>query len=153
MYYLTPHKNSEVFDRFIEGLIKAGYKGNPSNYYKIIEENKLSGNEIKDLILNKKVSGKVSVILKKKVSGKVFGLGWSQSRNAEGEFEYTHFSGKTHKGKSWVDGDTLCYQFESLYDGIKYCAEIYKNPEGNKDELSEYLFLTDFYIYPFSIIE
>jgi len=153
MYYL-PHKNSEVFDRSIEGLIKSGYKGNPSDYYKIIEENKLSGNEIKDLILNKKVSGKVSVILKKKKgSSKVFGLGWAQSKSDEGEFVYHHHYGKTYKGKSWVDGDTLCYQFESLYDGIKYCAEIYKNPEGNKDELSEYLFLTDFYIYPFSIIE
>ena len=141
LYYLAPYKNSEVFDRFIEGLIKAGYKGNPSNYYKIIEENKLSGNEIKELLLNKKVSGKL------------FGLKWAQSRNDEGEFVYHHHFGKTHKGKSWVDGDKLCYQFESLYDGIKYCAEIYKNPEGNKDELSEYLSLTDFWIYPFSIIE
>ena len=141
MYYLSPYKNSEVFDRTIEGLIKAGYKGNPSDYYEIIEENKLTGNEIKELILNKKVSGKA------------LGFKYSSSRSDEGEFEYTHFSGKTHKGKSWVDGDTLCYQFESLWDGIKYCAEIYKNPEGNKDELSEYLFLTDFYIYPFSIAE
>jgi hypothetical protein len=141
MYYLAPHKNSEVFDRGIEGLIKAGYKGNPSNYYKINEENKLSGNEIKELILNKKVRGKA------------LGFEWSSSRSDEGEFEYTHYDGRTHKGKSWVDGDTLCYQFESLYDGIKYCAEIYNNPAGNKNELSEYLSLTDFWIYPFSIIE
>ena len=153
MYYLFPLKNSEAFDRHIKGLIKAGYKGNPSNYYKIIEENRLSGNEIKELILNKKVSGKVSVILKKKGSGKVIGLGWSHSISDEGEFVYHHYFGKTYKGKSWVDGDTLCYQFESLVDGIKYCAEIYKNPKGNKDELSEYLSLTDFWIFPFSISE
>ena len=141
MYYLAPYKNSEVFDRSIEGLIKAGYKGNPSDYYKIIEENRLSGNEIKELILNKKVSGKA------------LGFGWSQSRSDKGDFEYTYFDGRTHKGKSWVDGDTLCYQFESLYDGIKYCAEVYKNPVGNKNGLSEYLSLTDFWLYPFSIIE
>ena len=141
MYYLAPYKNSEVFDRWIEGLIKCGYKGNPSNYYKIIEENRLSGNEIKELILNKKVSGKL------------FGFLWSRSRNDEGEIEYTYIDGGTHKGKSWVDGDTLCYQFESLYDGIKYCAEIYKNPEGTKDKLSEYLSLADFNIRSFSIAE
>lgn len=141
MYYLSPYKNSEVFDRSIEGLIKAGYKGNLSDYYKIIEENRLNGNEIKELILDKKVSGEA------------LGFAWSQSSNDEGEFEYTGFDGRTHKGKSWVDGDTICYQFESLYEGIKYCAEIYKNPEGNKKELSEYLSLTDFWIYPFSIIE
>ena len=141
MYYLAPYKNSEVFDRVGEGLIKAGYKGDLSNYSKIIEENRLSENEINELILNKKVSGKT------------LGLAWSGSSNDEGEFEYTHYSRVTHKGKSWVDGDTLCYQFESLYEGIKYCAEIYKNPEGNKDALNEYLSLTDFWLYPFSIIE
>ena len=141
MYYLAPYKNSEVFDRLIEGLIKAGYKGNPSNYSKIIEENRLNGNEIKELILNKKVSGEA------------LGFAWSQSSNDEGEFEFTYYDGSIYKGKSWVDGDTLCYQFESIYDGIKYCAEIYKNPEGNKNELSEYLSLTDFWIYPFAVIE
>ena len=141
MYYLTPFKNSEVFDRTMEGLIKAGYKGDLSDYYKIIEENKLSGNKIRELILNRKVSGRL------------YGVGWSQSRSNEGEFEYTHYDGRTHKGKSWVDGDTLCYQYESLYDGIKYCAEIYKNPEGKKNELSEYFSLTDFWLCTFSIIE
>lgn len=141
MYYLAPYKNSEVFERSIEGLIKAGYKGNLSDYYKVIEENKLKGNEIKESLLNKKVRGKA------------WGFEWSQSRSDEGKFEYTYFDGRTHKGKSWVDGDALCYQFESLYDGIKYCAAIYKNPAGNKNELSEYLSLTDFGLFQFSIIE
>ena len=125
----------------MEGLKKAGYKANALDYYKIIEENRLSGNEIKALILNKKVKGKA------------LGLEWSSSRNEEGEFEYTHYDGRTHKGKSWVDGDELCYQLESLYDGLKYCAEIYKNPEGDKNELSEYMSLTDFWLYLFSVLE
>ena len=141
MYYLSPYKDSEVFERLMEGLKKAGYKANALDYYKIIEENRLSGNEIKALILNKKVKGKA------------LGLEWSSSRNEEGEFEYTHYDGRTHKGKSWVDGDELCYQLESLYDGLKYCAEIYKNPEGDKNELSEYMSLTDFWLYLFSGLE
>ena len=141
MYYLSPYKDSEVFERLMEGLKKAGYKANSLDYYKIIEENRLSGNKIKALILNKKVKGKA------------LGLEWSSSRNDEGEFEYTYYDGSTHKGKSWLDGDTLCYQFESIYDGLKYCAEIYKNPEGNKNELSEYMCLTDFWLYLFSVLE
>jgi len=107
----------------------------------MIEENKLTEDEIKNLILNKNVSGKV------------FGLEWIQSRNDEGKFEYRDYFGRTHIGESWVDEDEICYQFESLYDGIKYCAEIYKNPEGNKNELSEYLYLTDYWLTTFSIIE
>ena len=57
MYYLVPLKNSEVFDRGIEGLIKAGYKADPSNYYKLKKENKLTGQEIRELIFGKKIEG------------------------------------------------------------------------------------------------
>jgi hypothetical protein len=129
-------------------LIKAGLKGNSSDYYKVIKENKLSGNEIKELLINKKISGKL----------KKLKLEWSISISNKGECEYKLIYGekyrKTNKGKCWVDGDALCFQFdESLYDGLKYCAEVYKNPEGSKNKLSEYMYLTDFWLFPFSIME
>jgi hypothetical protein len=128
-------------------LIKSGLKGDPSNYYKLIKENKLSGNEIKGLLINKKIGGKL----------KISKLEWSISISNKGECEYKRVYGgkyrKTNKGKCWVDEDALCFQFESLFDGLKYCTEIYKNTEGNKNELNEYLYLTDFWLLPFSIME
>ena len=71
MYYFAPYKNSEEFDRFMEGLIKAGYKGNPSNYHKLKKENKLTGQEIQELIFGKTMEGNI------------FDAEWSVSTNED----------------------------------------------------------------------
>ncbi|MCP3901715.1 MAG: hypothetical protein GY707_18555 [Desulfobacteraceae bacterium] len=143
LYYLSPFKDSEVFDRQIEGLIKAGFKGEPTNYYKLKKENKLLGQEIQDLIFGKTIRGNI------------FNFTWSMTTNKDGKTEYANpiLGNRTFKGKSWVKGDTVCRQYESLYDGIKDCAEIYRNPEGDNMTYSEYLLLTDYLIIPFSIEE
>ena len=48
IYFAWPFKNVEVFDRLAEGLVKAGLRGDPSDYYKVVEENKLTGKEIRE---------------------------------------------------------------------------------------------------------
>jgi len=131
-----------VFDRYIEGLIKAGLKGNPSDYYKVDANNKLNGQEIKELMLGKTQSGYW------------YGNQWSMNRNKNGDVEITDVFGIViDKGKTWIEGDAICNKFETRYDGMKYCSDIYKNPEGDDIGLSEYLALTDFFIMPFSIEE
>lgn len=142
LYYLAPYKNSEVFDRWIEGLIKAGLKvkGDPSDYYKVHQENKMTGKEIRELIFGKTMSGKV------------YGYPWSVKINKNGECDTTSFLG-VYKGKAWISGDALCSQYETRFDGLKSCSDIYKNPEGDKKTLSEYLSLTDYGLLPFSIEE
>jgi len=141
MYYLIPLKNSEVFDRLIEGLIKAGYKGNLSNYYKLKKENKLTGQEIRDLLFGKTIEGNY------------FYIPWSITTNKDGESEYANKYYGIHQGKSSIEGDTVCNQYESLYDGLKYCSEVYKNSEGDNMISSKYLLLNDFMLSPFSIKE
>lgn len=128
-----------MFDRLIEGLIKAGFEGNPSDYYKLFERNKLNGKEIQELIIEKTVKGVF------------FGYPWSMYRNKNGELEATNFYGGIDKGQSWIEGDAICNQFEERYEGIKHCADIYKNPEGDGNKLNEYVALTDYWIIPFSI--
>ena len=141
MYYLIPFKNSEVFDRIIEGLIKAGYKGNPSNYYKLKKENKLTGQEIQELIFGKKIEGTY------------FNVPWSLTMNKDAESEYAIKYYGNHKGKSWIEGDTVCNQYESLFDGLKYCSDVYKTSEGDNMKSGKHLLLTDFMLSPFSIEE
>jgi len=128
------------YNRYIEGLIKKGYKGNPLDYYKLHKENKMTGQEIQELIVGKSMTGYS------------FGKQWSRAIDKNGEFEYTDFK-VVHKGKIWIEGDAICRQYETLFDGLKGCEDIYKNPEGDKKTLSEYLSLTDFWIFPFSIKE
>jgi len=140
MYYFAPYKNSEEFDRFMEGLIKAGYKGNPSNYHKLKKENKLTGQEIQELIFGKTMEGNI------------FDAEWSVSTNEDGDSVYNRFF-SIYEGKSWIEGDTVCSQYELLYDGLKHCSEVYKIPEGDNLTYSEYFLLNDFYLYSFSIKE
>ena len=141
MYYLTPFKNSEDFDRTIEGLIKAGYEGNPTNYYKLKKENKLTGQEISNLIFGKKIEGTY------------FTIPWSIDINKGGETEYYNAYYGSHKGKSWIEGDTVCNQYESLFDGLKHCSEIYEISEGDNITSGKHLILYDFMLAPFSIKE
>ncbi len=46
-----------MFDRLAQGMVKAGLPGDPKNYNKVREENKLSGPEIKKLLFGKTSSG------------------------------------------------------------------------------------------------
>ena len=99
----------------------------------------MTGQEIRQLIVGKTITGFD------------FGMQWSTRISKSGEWELTDFSG-VHKGKKiWIEGDALCVQYETFLDGLKGCSDIYKNPEGDKKTLSEYLMLTDFWLLPFSI--
>ena len=140
MYYLFPYKNPEVFDRLIEGIKKAGFKEDPSNYYKIKKQNKLTGQEIQELVFGKTMEGNI------------FNTLWSINTNKDGESEFTRFS-VVFKGRSWIDGDVVCSQYESLYDGLTWCSDVYRNPQGHSITSSEYILLTDWWLMPFSIRE
>jgi TolB-like protein/class 3 adenylate cyclase/Flp pilus assembly protein TadD len=49
-------KDRQVADRYADGLIKAGWLGTPSEYYKIYEENRLTGEEIRNLVLGQEIT-------------------------------------------------------------------------------------------------
>ena len=139
LYWGFPFKNHKVFDRYIEGLIKAGFKGEPSDYFMVIEKNKLNGQEIRKLLFGKKQTGII------------FGFPWSNFRSKDGKLESPDIFGGIDKGKSWIEGDEICNQFENLYEGVKYCNDIYYNPKGNAIDKSQYLSFSDALLLPFSI--
>lgn len=85
-------------------------------------------------------------------SGYIFGIPWSTTPTKNGKFEHTDFYG-TDKGKMWVEGDSVCRQYETRWDGIKHCEDIYKNPEGDDILMNEYFSITDYWLIPFSIME
>ena len=76
--YLRPFKDKEVEKRFADGLLKAGIPGEPGGYYKIYQENKLTGEQIKNLVFDQTVAGLDLV------SGKQ----WWITRNANGKATY-----------------------------------------------------------------
>jgi len=152
--YLRPFKDKEVERRFADGLIKAGIPGEPGGYYKIYQENKLTGEQIKDLVFDQTVAG-FDV-----VSGKQ----WRIKRDKDGKATYCgpkgYVKGKvadveetSDTGKSWIKGKRLYNQWANLYGGLEDCFPIYKNPEGMPEKKDEYIGVAVYGFVPFSVFD
>ena len=60
---------------------------------------------------------------------------------------------KSYRGKIWIEADTVCTQYDDLYEGVTFCNDVYYNPKGNAIEKSQYLLHSDSGLYAFSIKE
>ena len=152
--YLRPFKDKEVENRFADGLIKAGLPGEADGYYKIYQENKLTGEQIKDLVFDQTVTGFDIV------SGKQ----WWIKRNKDGKATYRgpkgYVTGKvadveetSDTGRSWVEGNRLYNQWANLYGGLEDCFPIYDNPEGMSEKKDEYIGVAVYGFVPFSVVD
>jgi len=139
MYFFPLEK--EHADRFAEGLLKAGLRGKPGGYYKVSDNLRLTGEEIKSMFLGRKASG---------IWGK---SQWVINRPKDGGATYYWGPKIIGKGKSWVEGDVLCDQWRDRYGGLSYCADIYRNPQGTPQEKNEYVILDDRGIWGCSLEE
>jgi TolB-like protein/Flp pilus assembly protein TadD len=144
VYNTWPFKNIDDFEWFINGLRLAGvqFSGNQS-YYKVEKENRLTGEEIKDLFWGH--------------TQEYDHLGYDQVRvriSKNGDADYLFIKkGHEDKGRARIEGDSLCYKFDNTYNGIRYCRDLYRNPDGDKLHLSEYLSVSDRWIFPVAITE
>jgi adenylate cyclase len=139
--YFFPFKDRVVADRFAEGLIKAGIAGPPSAYFPSFKENQLTGEEIKKLFFGSKITGAME-------SGKQW---WIERRN-DGE---TTWRGPEpisfDTGKSRIEGDLICTQFQRNYWGIEYCFTVFRKSRGIHDGKEEYFNCADFGFNSWSI--
>ena len=53
-----PFADPKTLDRIAEVLIRAGVPGNPTDYYRILKENRINRQEIKSLLFGRKITGK-----------------------------------------------------------------------------------------------
>ena len=143
LYWAFPFKDEKVFDRFLEGLVKAGFQGDPSDYYIVHKNNKLRGDQIKNQFYGKTASGYLSL-------GIEMALIFDTSGNVEFNYPQYYLS---DKAKSFVENDQLCFEFEKWYEGIKYCSDYYNNPEGTHNSKSQYIVLNDIGLRLLSIQE
>ena len=90
----------------------------------------------------------------RKVTGFAFGAGkqWQVERSKDGKTTIRDGDG-SDTGKSWIEEDMLCDQWDNLYEGSKDCWVVYRNPEGNPEKNDEYLGAQGYGIYPFSQVE
>jgi tetratricopeptide (TPR) repeat protein len=143
MLSVFPFKTPEVYDRFAEGWNKAGLPDEPSGYYKILEQNRLSGEEIKKILVGRAITG---IHPLQKIQW------WHKFSEDEKKFEHWTKNWKDI-GKYWLEGDLVWLQYEKLYGGVTFCYPIYRNPEGKPEEQNEYLKVSRAIIRPFSPVD
>ena len=140
--YPFPFKDRAVADRFAEGMVKAGIAGLPSAYFPSYKKNQLTGEEINKLLFGSKITG-ISIGT---------GQQWWVERKKNGE---TTIRGpepnSSDTGKSRIEGDLLCTQFQKSFWGVEYCLTVFRNPKGTYEGKDEYLNCTDFGFSPWSI--
>jgi adenylate cyclase len=139
LFSIGDHK---VAKRFADGFVKAGLSGKPSGFYKIFQENRLTEKEIEKLFFGRKVSG----------STLATGRQWRIERGKDGKATI-HDGERSDAGKSWIEEDMLCDQWNNLYEGLKDRWVVYRNPEGTPKSHDEYLGVPGYGIFPFSPVE
>lgn len=142
MAMVVAYRRPKLAELFADGLLKAGLPGEPSGYYKISKEHRLGGEKIRELFFGRPVTG----------FDMRTGQQWQVERNRDGKATY-HGSEGPDSGKSWIEDDMLCDQWEKLYGGLKECWQVHSNPEGTPETKDEYLGVTDYGVYPFSLVE
>jgi TolB-like protein/Flp pilus assembly protein TadD len=171
--YFYPFKDPEVADRFAEGLLKAGLPGQPSGYYKISEEKKLTGEEIRELVFGKETTGinpwtEHQWWMDCTKDGKavhrdspIHAEHWQQASPTDALI-HSAFKGimadeqmevLSDSGKVWIEDDMLYSQWGRVYEGLEYCATVFRNPQATPEERDEYLMITDFGFLPMSPVD
>jgi len=139
---IYPLKDLQVIERFADGFVKAGLPGEPSGFYKISAENQLTADELRELFFNRKVTG----------FNLATGKQWWIERNEDGKATIRD-GDNADTGKSWIEDDMLCDQWDNLYENLRDCWVVYRNPEGTPENNDEYIGAPGYGIYPFSQIK
>jgi TolB-like protein/class 3 adenylate cyclase/Flp pilus assembly protein TadD len=138
--YNNPFMDIKIIERYIDGLIKAGAP-EPHRYYEADKKNKITGDEIKDLVFGRTETGLLS------------GATWTIKFKKNGNAVWDGYGFKD-EGKWWVEGDQLCQSWNNFFgEGLTYYSDIYRNPEGTLEEINQYIRITDFNMYGASYID
>jgi adenylate cyclase len=156
----NPFRDRATVDWYAEGLLKAGVAPAKisGGYFPACKENQLTGEEIKSLLLGSKITGIDQD-----------GQQWWVDRKKNGEFTWcgpalkdpisqkiisapTQTGPNSDRGKSRIEGNTICHQFEKLYWGLEFCGTVFRNPRGTNESKDEYFFCNDIGFEPFSLV-
>jgi len=122
----------------LDGLRKAGVPGAPFGYDWNAPE-RLSGDEIKSLIFGHQTLG---ILVET-------GDAYTRTTGSDGAMSVTNGPWSDH-GFSRIEGDMICSWVTTRG---RYCATIYRNPEGTFEAKNEYVWVNHFNRFEFSVIK
>jgi tetratricopeptide (TPR) repeat protein len=141
-----PVKDPEFAEHLVKGLSAAGWRGG-SEYYKIYGENRLAGEQIKDLVFGRKMAGSEGLIERTKD-------GIAYCRQCFSRITGSKFA---DIGRSWVEDDMLCDRWQKRFQGQMICSPVFLNPEGKLEKFDEYFLIPglgeSFGIIPWSPVD
>jgi TolB-like protein len=142
--FFFPFKDSTTADRLANGLIKAGLRKGHLGYYSASNESRLSGEKIRRLTFGQTIEG----------VDPLTGVPYKIDIGKDGKAAYKHkFYFTSYSGKSWIEGEKLCYEWSGLFHSFKYCSPVFRNIKPSSDTSDDYLLATDWGIYPFSLVD
>jgi class 3 adenylate cyclase/TolB-like protein len=122
-----PFKNYADLALVLDGLHKAGVPDLPFGMDARAQD-RLTAKDIAALVLDSENEGH-EIDSGTPSSGKIL---------ADGTF-YAHVGDWRATGASWIEGDTLCYDFP---DTFRQCGAFLRNPGGTFEQRNEYLFVS-----------
>jgi len=139
--YNYPFKDRRVADSLSEGLKKAGMPGELSNCIHVSKEDQITGDDLRAFYYPSTITG-----------GERTGHEWSLDRTKDGRLTIrsSGVSGGVDTGKSWLEGDKVCSQFQVFFFGMTACSTTFKNPRGTFEQQNEYVQFGDHGISIFS---
>jgi adenylate cyclase len=142
-----PFKDRAVAEQLANGLVKAGVPPAkiPGGYFPAFKENQLTGEEIRNLLFGSRITGYIFY-------PQQFWVKFSE--NGEMTWNGPSIGGglTIERGKSRIEGDTICWQYEKRFGGVEYCATIFRYPGGSYEGKGEYFWCTDFGFGTFSVV-
>jgi TolB-like protein len=141
LMYFWPFKDRRVADSFAEGLIKAGLPAQMSDYIHVSNEDQLTKRDLRAFC------GSTVAGLNRD------GSQWSFQIDKDGNkgiyrgppgplAEGTPWSGED-TARRWLEGDSLCSQYEKRFGGMEIREVVYKNPRGTPERKDEYVSIGD----------
>jgi TolB-like protein/class 3 adenylate cyclase/Flp pilus assembly protein TadD len=136
-----PFRDRAVADRYLDGLLKAGVTVQPPGYLPAFQENQSTGEEIRALLFGSRITATA-------YPGRA-GLRSEIDFKKNGEFTWRGAS-SSDIGKSRIEGDLICTQYQKNWWGLEDCATVFRNPSGTPEGRDEYFFVSDIGFLTFS---
>jgi tetratricopeptide (TPR) repeat protein len=134
--YYWPFKDRRVEDPFFEGLMKAGARDRSLQSMHVSKEDQLTGDDLKAFFYPSTTTG---------FTGSAYGGSFFSQEIAKDGTATLRPSGlgELDTGRSWLEDDTVCFQFQKAFSGMAYCSTIFRNPKGTPEAKNEYVGFND----------
>jgi len=142
----SPFKDRAVAELFAKGLLRAGVPPAkiPGGYFPAFKENQLTGEEIRSLFFGSAITGYI-----------FYPQQYWMNYNQNGDFTWrgpsTVGGASSDSGKSRIEGNMICWQYQKRFWGVEYCGTIFRYPGGSYEGKDEYFWCTDFGFSTFSL--